>query len=296
MNIIHRITHSTMQLFNHIRDQIISTHTLGIPLIEHAGFTPERVEIALAIEAHRWFWKPDKVRLVLVGESHVFTPEYEFRKRLDTIRISSLLKDTPFKPCSEQPEPIQEYIGLVYCLGYGELSLRLPDPSGFALQKNDIRKLPNSGTPQYWRLFGLLAGTLPALKNDQRIPWKIKTLIEMYRKGIWLLDASVHAIYRGNEGSITGNPKKQLHKQWWDGYGRYILKPGNQAQVWVIGKGVYDALSDSCPDFAEIYSDWIYQPNARITNEVRNKVLLPLITYAHSLPYCSHSGKADVAY
>jgi len=51
----------------------VATHELGCQTLNHAGFEPEGVEVAIEVEAYRWHWRPENPRLVLVAESHVYT-------------------------------------------------------------------------------------------------------------------------------------------------------------------------------------------------------------------------------
>lgn len=284
-----------MRVPNTILDQIIATHELGVPVVHRAGFEPESVDVAIAVEQYRWFWKPKDVKLVLLAESHVHTTSDDYNTQLDISQITSLIADTPFAAGPDQPSLFHNYVRLVYCLGYGEMSLIYEDTIPKLTDDESTWSSSNKGTYQYWsQLFGALAGTGSQPKAEHRIPWKIKTLTEMYRKGIWLLDASVHAIYRRHNTAIMGNDKNLLHQQWWDGYGKFILFQGNNAQIWVIGKGVYNALTNCSTEFAHLANGWVYQPNARITNETRNEVFLPLKSYADSLPDASHDGRVNV--
>jgi len=277
-----------MKLPINMRDYIIATHNRGTKFIDWAGFEPEPVEVAIAVEEHRWFWKPETVRLILVAESHVYTTEHDFSYHLDVDKMKSLLDGTHFVQGHNQPAPIREYVGLIYCLAYGDKTLLLPDSNPEIQHDDGTRKLSARGTPQYWgQVFSPLAGV-----TSLGFEWKIKILEGLYRKGIWLLDASVHAIYRGEGKKVKD--KDQLHVQWWDGYGKHIMQPGNQAHVWVIGKGVYKALTSIRNDFAQMVSGCISQPNARLTNEERAKEMEPLLELAASLPNNNKDGKANI--
>ncbi len=83
----------------------------------------ESFAVAQAVETVREFWKPAKVKVVLLAESHVFTSDDESGVRLDTRLI----------PVPGLP---REYVRFVYCLGYGESRLLMRNIPG------------NKGTPQ----------------------------------------------------------------------------------------------------------------------------------------------------
>ena len=140
----------------------------------------ESFEVVKSVDEHRNFWKPNKVKVLLLAESHVFTRDSEHN---NTMRYHEFpeLRGCP-----------AEYVKLVYCLGYGE---------------KDLVNVPNNrGTPQFWKIFVsclnqnidsegkkiLLSQTTEFL---QRIRNKISVLEQLKEKGIWLVDASIVALY-----------------------------------------------------------------------------------------------------
>jgi hypothetical protein len=223
--------------------RIETAHSIGARLLQKAGLTSEPLDVALAVERHRWTWKPEHVRVVLVAESHVYTSAQDLALR---VRRECL-------PMPAQHAP-EEFVRLVYCLGYGEPDV-LSGPS-------DGR---NDGTRQFWDMFGRLAATGKQPRSSEgvtwreRIQWKVKTLQTLQARGVWLLDASLHAIYAPGGGRVPPEIKYELHRQWLRYYGTHILSEMLQARRWVIGKTVYDALADV--GFSE--SGWIYQPQAQ---------------------------------
>ncbi len=66
----------------------------------------ESVEL---VEKYRQYWKPTKVKVVLLAESHVFTTDADRKIKIQTI---SGLNGYP-----------TEYAKFVYCLAYGEKNL-----------------------------------------------------------------------------------------------------------------------------------------------------------------------------
>ena len=93
----------------------------------------------------------------------------------------------------------EQFVRLVYCLAYGE---------------NDLLNGPpparNSGTLQFWDIFGRLAETGRQPRQAafaERLGWKVATLLALQEKGVWLLDSSLHAFYvPGGTRVGTGNP------------------------------------------------------------------------------------------
>lgn len=90
----------------------------------------EPVEVLLRAEEHRGYWRPHRVRVVLLAESHVYTTLEELGR---TISV----------PISVPVDLPPGFVRLVYCLGYGEnhlLSCPITTPA-------------NTGTPQFWKIF-----------------------------------------------------------------------------------------------------------------------------------------------
>src|SRR5689334_21098888 len=109
----------------------------GRATLAAASLPLEPEGVGFAVERHRWAWKPKTVRVLLIAESHVFTSEDDFRLRITSHRLPVGARHTP-----------ADYVRLIYCLGYGESHLLTPFPSG-----------NNPGTPQFWNVFGRVAGT-----------------------------------------------------------------------------------------------------------------------------------------
>ena len=94
------------------RDRIETAVRLGASAIHERGFVAEHPAVALAVERHRWAWKPENVRILLVAESHVYTSEEELALRVQRELLPVEARHAP-----------TEYVRLIYCLGYGETSL-----------------------------------------------------------------------------------------------------------------------------------------------------------------------------
>jgi hypothetical protein len=88
------------------------------------GREAESLDVAEEVERLRWMWRPERVRVVVLAESHVWTSSHETRSRV------------------AQPYGAETgFARFVYCLGYGEPQLVEPAVT------------PNVGTPHYWKLF-----------------------------------------------------------------------------------------------------------------------------------------------
>lgn len=70
------------------------------------GDDTEPFESVSLVEEYRQYWKPDKVSVVLLAESHVFTSDED-----RTILLSQL---------ADLPEYPTRYAKFVYCIAYGE--------------------------------------------------------------------------------------------------------------------------------------------------------------------------------
>ncbi len=216
---------------------------------ETAHLPPECLEAVLRVERHRWFWRPEQPRLILIAESHVYTSDADLCVGIDRDRLAPLLPPgIPLPPC--------EFVNLVYCLGYGEAELLL----------NPHTRFSTRSTWQYWDLLGRIAerGQQPrrsaGYSLGDRIEWKARTLECLGKIGVWLLDASVHAIYLG--GKLRRSPEtcRELHRQWWEEYGSKIIGQCGDPIVWVIGASAHRCLKD-LPGFR--CRGFVYQPNAQ---------------------------------
>jgi hypothetical protein len=93
---------------------------------------PDRTEcldVVKQVERLRSTWRPERVRVVLLAESHVWTSYKEAQSRVT-------------QPNDMEANGIEPgFARFVYCLGYGEPQLVSPPIT------------QNGGTPQYWGLF-----------------------------------------------------------------------------------------------------------------------------------------------
>ena len=186
----------------------------------------ESFEIVKSVDGHRNFWKPDKVKVLLLAESHVFTKDSEHD---NTMRYYG------FPELRECPTG---YVKLVYCLGYGE---------------KDIVNVPtNRGTPQFWKIFvsclnqnfdsegkKILLSQTPEFL--QRIRNKISVLEQLKEKGVWLVDASIVALYNDTK-KPDPDMIERIIKISWKSYVSKVIQDANPEKIIVIGKGVHKIL------------------------------------------------------
>ena len=117
------------------------TKASGVELLDSRGLRAEPEEVAIQIEAHRWFWRPSQPRILLVAESHVFTSNEDLAIKIDDTTLKSIGR-------SGVTPPPDSFVRLVYCLGYGEPDLLMNPPP----------RHRNPGTANYWKIFQKVAG------------------------------------------------------------------------------------------------------------------------------------------
>ncbi len=207
---------------------------------KHSAWLAESVDVALAVERHRWAWQPAEASVVLIAESHVFTSPDDLALSVRQELIPPGVRNTP-----------DEFVRLIYCLGYGEDELL-----------SGVPKVRNAGTLGFWSYFGRLAGTgiYPRASTlATRLAWKAQTLEALCTRGVWLLDASVHAFYSPGGVRLSAQLGKALHNTWWNYYGHWLVEQlPPSVRLWAIGKGVHDQLIDERVPL----SGFIYQPQA----------------------------------
>lgn len=213
------------------------------------GGDTEPWESVRLVETYRRYWKPDKIKVILLAESHVFTNDGD--RAIPMQQIPHLLASP------------DRYARFVYCLGYGERSLT-----------NSHLHPRRDGTPQFWKIFyscnNVVSGSedfapvLGTTPPDQRIRNKIDLLKELKAKGVWLVDASVVALYRNGMKVPQMFPALQTS---WQCYTRDIVLSSNPEHVICVGKGVASVVeSDLRRHFPERYTV-LNQPNAFLSSE-----------------------------
>lgn len=213
------------------------------------GEHTEPFESVRLVETYRRYFKPKKVRIVLLAESHVFTHDAD--------------RKISIPPIPELPGYPDQYARFVYCLGYGERSLT-----------NSTIHPSRDGTPQCWKIFFSCCNSIsfpddfhPILgktPTQQRIRNKIKVLSQLRNQGVWLVDASIVALYRDS--------KKIPHmfealSESWRSYTGEIVKSSKPEHVICIGKGVANIVeADLRKSFPSAYTV-LAQPNAFLSSD-----------------------------
>jgi len=139
---------------------------------------------------------------------------------------------------SELRECPTRYVKLVYCLGYGE--------------KDMVNVPTNRGTPQFWKIFvsclnqnfnsegkKILLSKTPEFL--QRISNKISVLEQLKEKGVWLVDASIVALYNDTR-KPDPDMMERIIKISWKSYVSKVIQDRNPEKIIVIGKGVHKIL------------------------------------------------------
>jgi hypothetical protein len=213
------------------------------------GEDTEALESVQLVEKYRCFLKPEKVRVVLLAESHVFT--------------SSDDRKIVIPPIPELPGYPTKYARFVYCLGYGERSLT-----------NSPLHPKKDGTPQFWKILyscrnpvSTTADFAPILSKTahcQRLQNKITLLKGLKANGIWLVDASIVALYKN--GKKTKGMFRALQESW-QSYTRDVVISSSPEHVICIGKGVAGIVESDLRKYFQGRYTVVPQPNAHLSSE-----------------------------
>jgi hypothetical protein len=210
-------------------------------------------------EAHRLYWRPESVRVVLIAESHVFTNVTDLERNV--VRLPRPLPEIPVG-----------FVRLVYCLGYGENE---------ALDR-PITTPPNSGTPQFWRIFSACAAAdgksaIPTLSRSMpphvRLAAKLDLLMRLKELGVWLLDASPVALY--TPGGLKPTPRtiRRCVEVGYERHVRRVLEEAAPATIICIGRGVGHILRDQL-EATGASVEVLPQPNARLSASVHRDAFM----------------------
>lgn len=219
------------------------------------GTEIEPVEVFRIADQYRRFWRPEKVRTILLAESHVHTSGEEA-----TLTITLPANITSLAPRS--------FVRLVYCLGYGENELvykPIIDPK-------------NSGTWQFWQVFYSclkqvtcnedFAAIQKARTPDlhQRIQNKLGLLEQLKQAGVWLVDGSLAALYLPGRGKPQPVIRQQALEKSWDYYvGEQIIE-AKPEHIICIGNGVRNSLKSRLTEAtSSCRITTVKQPNARMS-------------------------------
>lgn len=212
------------------------------------NFEIEPYEVVKSVHQYRMYWKPEKINVVLLAESHVFTDELAFSHRHN------------FNALANYP---QEYVRFVYCLSYGDSQ---------SLTQNYLSR--NSGTPQFWQLFNQSIGGNYRVTNnsnaDDKRHEKISLLFDMVRRGVWLMDCSIVGVYTKGGSVIDYSEYNQILRISFEKFNLPVIKTINPTKIIVVGQRVYNLIKYALPK--GISTDWIHQPNARVSHQMRRSL------------------------
>ncbi len=216
------------------------------------GPEAEPVDVLIRAEEHRRYWRPDRVKVVLLAESHVYTTIGELARTI--VLPSSAPSDLP-----------RGFVRLVYCLGYGENRLL----------NRPILAPPNSGTPQFWKIFyscvnpltghSDFAGIQASSAVAARIESKIEVLKRLRERGVWLLDTSLAALYLPGKPKPAAAAVERCLQVSWDCHVGDIVSSSGPSEIVCIGKGVARALGDRF-SATQARVTVLPQPNARLSS------------------------------
>ena len=216
---------------------------------EKLGVETEPLGSVELVEAYRRYFKPDNVRIVLLAESHVFTHDID--------------RNIPTSPLPELVGYPGQYARFVYCLGYGERSLT-----------DSIDHPRRDGTPQFWKIFYSCCNPInspddfhPVLgktSTAQRLRNKIEVLQQMKERGIWLVDASIVALYK--DGKKIPHMFDAL-KESWNSFTREVVLSANPEHVICIGKGVAGVVEPDLKKHFPSQYTVLAQPNAFLSSK-----------------------------
>jgi hypothetical protein len=208
----------------------------------------DSLNVVKTVIRHRNFWKPEKVKTMLLAESHVYTTDDEVAIRL------RYPEDEEFRDLPD------EFVKLVYCLGYGENILA---PS----------VIDNPGTWQYWKIFAACGSDNPCpnyneiLKSGtaydhQRLLNKVRLLKSLKEKGIWLVDCSIVGLYDSGQKTASLKEMKEIIPFCWDNYISKIVEREKPGYIIVIGEGVNSWLGNRI-HMTGIDNETVPQPQKR---------------------------------
>jgi hypothetical protein len=157
------------------------------------------------------------------------------------------------------------FVRFVYCLGYGE---------------NDLLDKPitaNSGTPQFWKIFYSCVNDVtsngdfaPILKTRTDFPERAKTKMNVLDKlkaqGIWLVDASIVALYRPGQPRPSTTLYESVLLTCWENHVEAVIREARPEGILCIGLRVARTLKSRLGRL-EIPWGAVPQPNARLSRE-----------------------------
>lgn len=211
----------------------------------------EPYSVVECAERHRLYWRPPRVHTILLAESHVYTHAAEnvAMAGIEDIELASA------PTC---------FVRLVYCLGYGE-----PEFVGQRLTRN-------VGTWQYWKLFASCVhgptqdAFAPVLKGQTpdfqaRLRAKIDLLAQLRKLGVWLLDASILALYSPGAKRPHDAAYERILRCCWEHHVGPAIEAADPHSLVVIGQRVRATLCSELEALSGIEIHGVSQPQARMS-------------------------------
>lgn len=217
------------------------------------GQLNESLETVRAVQRYRDMWKPaDRVRVILLAESHVFTSDDE--------RTGNIVDHRQLADIGAYDD-FTDFVRFVYNLAYGE-----PE-----LMQAEVGQIANAGTPQFWKIFYACLHQLennrdfdPILRTrcpdfQRRLNNKLSVLRDLRARGIWLIDASIIGIYPAQR-----LPYERVLTHSWHEFVGPLLDSINPECIFVIGRGVWNALDRLMDPQLRSRCHVLCQPQARL--------------------------------
>jgi hypothetical protein len=209
------------------------------------------------VENCRNYWRPNRINVILLAESHVFTSDVDFKIELDYSDFNKLASNYPRK-----------FVRFVYCIGYSE--------SGLFASRPLYPDFKNPGTWQYWKLFCACASDSPKIRYDSvlkgstknlkdRVNNKIDLLERLREKGIWLVDSSIVGINK-----LPRKQREEIIALSWNNYVKHLIKESKPKYLICVGKTVWNLLERKIKEMG-IPSNYVNQPQAHLTSAEREK-------------------------
>jgi hypothetical protein len=153
----------------------------------------------------------------------------------------------------------------VYCLGNGERDLT-----------NNPHHPRRDGTPQFWKVLYACDNRIESLEDfrpvqggtyfPQRLQNKIHLLKNLRAKGIWLVDASIVAVY-GRGVTVSRRSRTKVLRESWESYTKQVVTSANPERVICVGKGVARVVENDLQALFPGRYEVIPQPNARLSSK-----------------------------
>jgi hypothetical protein len=141
---------------------------------------------------------------------------------------------------------------------------------------NDPHHPRRDGTPQFWKDLYACDNRIGNLEDfrpvqggtpfPQRLQNKIRLLLNLRAKGIWLVDASIVAVY-GNGVNVSRRSKTEVLRESWESYTKQVVTSANPERVICVGKSVARVVENDLQALFPGRYEVIPQPNARISSK-----------------------------